>query len=1117
MVFIRNVSRLVRPALLTRCIAPISYPTVHPVASFPSWTPTRAFHPSLATLDSQPTMTINESLGITSAPVEVNEREARFQPEIPSEKLMATLGELLEKGSAAPVAEIEQVFKILADNRDFVNSSEALNMLRKAGVAPTAEIYGSVLRSGRRTLRVREIRLLFGEELQRFGDAPNSSETLNHTTFYEPMKGILDTMKQEGIELPVSFYDDMALGLSGLQQGGLLINLAVTMEKRGIQPSTYYYNKMLYTLPRCGLDDRADVLFSRMVLNNLADQSSYIYRIGSLVYLRRVDDAEHCFRDMNKLYGMHDVACNTMINGYLHAGQIDKALKMLDTMKTSDKCKPNNVTANTFVNYYYTSAELLTAPVVLEYFASLGYPSEPVDFANLFKLFARNDQGRATKLIETFAGEGSGKKLDVSLYNAVLQAFLDRLVPGSFKSSVAKIISPTPLTITVDSLASLCLNANSEFRQIVLHMEQNGVAPNGHTYELLMRAVRSRQDNGACIEIYRRLVESPNPLQNNHRNYYLSSLIAQGDGEELRGVVKTMKDRRQLIHDYNLKKLNEMGFEMQIPRRGPRVLMMPTELSVWGRLTAHYDKEGKNLDMRTLFRTNPARFSDYSVKLSPFLLDYSKNLVTEETMRLLFELAREVGVEGKREDMFAGKPINVTENRSVLHIALRNTAGTPIMVDGQDVMPLVQAELAVMKRISEQIRNGQWVGATGKRITDVVNIGIGGSDLGPVMVCEALKHYSADLRVHFVSNIDGTHMAETLKQVVAETTLFIIVSKTFTTAETMTNAVSAKSWFLQHHPAEAVAKHFVAVSTNREAVAQFGIAEENMVQFWDWVGGRYSLWSGVGLSIMLSIGSERFTELLEGAHFMDEHFRTAPLEKNLPVILALLGIWYNNFHGAQTHAILPYEQYLHRFPAYLQQGDMESNGKSTTVNGKAVSCQTGPIIWGEPGTNGQHAFFQLIHQGTKMIPADFIAGTKSLNPIAHGMHHRMLLANCIAQTEALMVGKTAAQVDAEMAKEDPVRRNLLRTHKSFVGNHPTNTILYDCLSPYTLGALIAMYEHKIFVQGIVWDINSFDQWGVELGKQLANVVLKELETGNASTSHDASTVNLISHVLSAWN
>lgn len=546
---------------------------------------------------------------------------------------------------------------------------------------------------------------------------------------------------------------------------------------------------------------------------------------------------------------------------------------------------------------------------------------------------------------------------------------------------------------------------------------------------------------------------------------------------------------------------------------------MPTSQNSWQQLREHYEKVGKKLDMRSLFSEDNLRFKKLSLKLDEpkLFLDYSKNLVTEETLSLLIRLAKEADVEGQRERMFEGEPINATEGRAVLHVALRNSSDEPVMTDGEDVMPLVREELKVMKRISEDIRSGNWKGASGLRITDVVNIGIGGSDLGPVMVCEALKHYAdPKIKMHFVSNIDGTHLVETLKLLKPETTLFIIVSKTFTTAETMTNAQSAKDWFLNSGRGESdVSKHFVAVSTNVKATGQFGISPTNMVKFWDWVGGRYSLWSAVGLSIMISVGSDCFMELLSGAHAMDLHFKTAPLERNMPVMMALLGIWYNDFWEAQSMAVLPYEQYLHRLPAYLQQADMESNGKQVTIDGNLIKdYQTGPILWGEPGTNGQHAFFQLLHQGTKLIPADFIVGLKSVNSsIGNGKHHRMLLANCIAQTEALMVGKSSAQVEAELSNETSERRALLVNHKSFPGNRPTNTILYDILSPKTLGALVALYEHKIFVQGVIWHVNSFDQWGVELGKQLANVILGELDKGKITVNHDSSTIGLINHVL----
>lgn len=552
--------------------------------------------------------------------------------------------------------------------------------------------------------------------------------------------------------------------------------------------------------------------------------------------------------------------------------------------------------------------------------------------------------------------------------------------------------------------------------------------------------------------------------------------------------------------------------------------MMPTELTAWKQLQQYYEKQHKSIDMRQLFAADKERFDKYSLQAGPLFLDYSKNLIDEEVMRLLLTLAQETQVEEKRALLFSGAPINATEGRAVFHMALRNTSGRPMRLatTGEDVMPAVQSEWQVMERIADAVRGGTWRGSTGCRITDVVNVGIGGSDLGPLMVCEALRHYGDPaIRTHFVSNIDGTHLQEVLNKLQPESTLFIIVSKTFTTAETMTNAQSAKEWFLASAAGkvspDAVGKHFVAVSTNEAAVKAFGISSENMVKFWDWVGGRYSLWSAVGLIIIISIGPNAFRELLSGAHAMDEHFRKAPLEKNMPVIMALLGIWYNNWWGAQSYAILPYEQYLHRLPAYLQQGDMESNGKSVTLEGaQKVAWQTGPVIWGEPGTNGQHAFYQLIHQGTKMIPADFIVGRQSLNPLAGGKHHRMLLANCLAQTEALMVGKTREQALAELTAKggDTKAMSELATHKAFAGNHPTNTIIYDVLSPYNLGSLIALYEHKIFVQGIIWGINSFDQWGVELGKQLALILQDELDHGKiVPGKHDGSTEGLLRHIL----
>ncbi len=536
-----------------------------------------------------------------------------------------------------------------------------------------------------------------------------------------------------------------------------------------------------------------------------------------------------------------------------------------------------------------------------------------------------------------------------------------------------------------------------------------------------------------------------------------------------------------------------------------------TKLASWKALQQHY-KKAKKLHLRDLFEEDPKRFEKFSVRFGDILLDYSKNRITSETMKLLFQLARETKVKKWIEKMFNGEKINFTENRAVLHIALRNPSKRAIYVDGNDVMPAVRAELSKMKSFCEQVRSGKWTGYTGKAITDVVNIGIGGSDLGPLMVTEALKPYGSTLKVHFVSNVDGTHIAETLKKVSPETTLFLIASKTFTTQETMTNAQTAKAWLLNAaNDATAVAKHFAALSTNGKAVSEFGIDTKNMFGFWDWVGGRYSLWSAIGLSIALFIGFENFEELLQGAFEMDEHFRTMPLEKNLPVILALLGIWYNNFFGAETYALLPYDQYLHRFAAYFQQGDMESNGKRITRSGEVVSYQTGQIVWGEPGTNGQHAFYQLIHQGTKLIPCDFLAPAISHNPI--GEHHAILLSNFFAQTEALMKGKTEKEVRAELEAQGLKKKEIekLLPHKVFEGNRPTNTILFKKLTPKTLGSLIAMYEHKIFVQSVIWNINAFDQWGVELGKQLAKAILPELKDETPVKTHDASTNGLINY------
>jgi glucose-6-phosphate isomerase len=537
-----------------------------------------------------------------------------------------------------------------------------------------------------------------------------------------------------------------------------------------------------------------------------------------------------------------------------------------------------------------------------------------------------------------------------------------------------------------------------------------------------------------------------------------------------------------------------------------------TRSPAWQALVAHKPSIDAT-SMRELFAADPERFARMSREACGLFVDWSKHRVTDETLALLLALARQADVEGWRDRMFAGEKINGTEGRAVLHTALRNRSGRPVLVDGKDVMPDVTAVLARVRDFSERVRSGAWRGHTGETITDLVNIGIGGSDLGPVMVTEALRPYGRpDLRAHFVSNVDGTHIAETLRRVDPARTLFIVSSKTFTTQETLTNARTARAHLLEQlggDPA-AVAKHFVAVSTNAKEVAAFGIDTANMFPFWDWVGGRYSLWSAIGLSIALTIGMDSFEELLAGAHELDEHFRTAPLAENLPVILALLGVWYANFFGAETHAILPYDQYLHRFAAYFQQGDMESNGKRIDRDGQVIAdYTTGPVIWGEPGTNGQHAFYQLIHQGTRLIPADFIAPIRTHNPLDR--HHDILLANFFAQTEALMKGKTLEEARAELAAQGlpPEQLERLAPHKTFPGDRPTTSILVDQITPRTLGALIALYEHKIFVQGIVWNIYSFDQWGVELGKQLASKILPELEGEAPVASHDASTNGLI--------
>lgn len=520
-----------------------------------------------------------------------------------------------------------------------------------------------------------------------------------------------------------------------------------------------------------------------------------------------------------------------------------------------------------------------------------------------------------------------------------------------------------------------------------------------------------------------------------------------------------------------------------------------------------------------MFQDDASRFDKFSQKLptkdGDLLLDYSKNLVDSKTMGLLFKLAKERKVEEMRAAMFAGEKINFTENRAVLHVALRNRSNTPVTVDGKDVMPDVNGVLKHMREFTESVQGGSWKGYTGKAITDVVNIGIGGSDLGPLMVTEALKPYRTGPSVHFVSNIDGTHMAETLKKLNPETTLFIIASKTFTTQETITNAESAKAWLLEAAKEKsAIAKHFVALSTNATKVKEFGIDEKNMFEFWDWVGGRYSLWSAIGMSIALFIGMDNFEDLLAGGHFMDNHFVNSPMESNIPIILALIGVWYNNFFGSETQTLLPYDQYMHRFAAYFQQGDMESNGKYITRSGHRCAYKTGPIIWGEPGTNGQHAFYQLIHQGTRLIPCDFLMPVKTQNPIQNGLHHEILTANFLAQTEALMRGKSADVARAELVKSGMSQADIdhILPHKVFEGNRPSNSILFQKLTPFTLGLLIAMYEHKIFVQGIIWDINSYDQWGVELGKQLAKQIQPELRGKDPVSSHDGSTNGLINFI-----
>lgn len=528
----------------------------------------------------------------------------------------------------------------------------------------------------------------------------------------------------------------------------------------------------------------------------------------------------------------------------------------------------------------------------------------------------------------------------------------------------------------------------------------------------------------------------------------------------------------------------------------------PTTTSAWQQLQEHY-QEMKSIHLKELFKEEVDRFKKYSLAATDIIWDYSKNIITDKTIQLLLQLAEECELQSAIEEMFNGEKINETENRAVLHTALRNFSGKPVTLDGKDVMPDIQRVLDQMKTFCKKVHDGKWKGYTDKKIKYIVNIGIGGSDLGPVMVTEALKPYWIEgIQAYFVSNIDGSHIAEVLKKITPEETLFLIASKTFTTQETMTNAYTARAWFLKKAFDEKfVARHFVALSTNTEEVKKFGIAEENMFVFWDWVGGRYSLWSAIGLSIALTIGYHNFENLLKGAHEIDKHFRENAFNKNIPVLMGLISIWYLNFFGAKTEVILPYDQYMHRFTAYFQQGNMESNGKFVNRNGEKVNYSTGPVIWGEPGTNGQHAFYQLIHQGTQLIPCDFIAPAITHNPL--GLHHKILLSNFFAQTEALMNGKTKEELEAENVPEE------LIPYKTFEGNRPTNSFLIKEITPFTLGELIALYEHKIFVQGVIWNIYSFDQWGVELGKQLAKKILPELENDAEITSHDASTNGLI--------
>jgi glucose-6-phosphate isomerase len=537
----------------------------------------------------------------------------------------------------------------------------------------------------------------------------------------------------------------------------------------------------------------------------------------------------------------------------------------------------------------------------------------------------------------------------------------------------------------------------------------------------------------------------------------------------------------------------------------------PTNTQAWILLKKHFEEEMSHTHIKDLFSADADRFKNFSVNFDDIFFDYSKNILNKKTLQLLIQLANDCELKNAIDTMFNGDKINETEGRSVLHTALRNFSGTPVVADGKDVLPVIKKVLKQMKAFCTKIHNGEWKGYTGKPIKYIVNIGIGGSDLGPVMVTEALKPYWVDgIQSYFVSNVDGTHVAETLKKITPDETLFLVASKTFTTQETMTNAHTARNWFLEHAKDEVhVAKHFAALSTNEKEVVKFGIDKANMFEFWDWVGGRYSLWSAIGLSIALTIGYKNFEELLKGAFTADEHFKSAKFEKNIPVLMALIGLWYTNFFGAQSEVILPYDQYLHRFAAYFQQGNMESNGKSVDRSGNPVNYATGPVIWGEPGTNGQHAFYQLIHQGTILIPADFIAPAITHNPI--GDHHVKLLSNFFAQTEALMNGKTEKEVKEEFVKagksDEEIKK--LTPFKVFAGNKPTNSILVKKITPHSLGALIALYEHKIFVQGVIWNIFSFDQWGVELGKQLANKILPELENDETVTSHDVSTNGLI--------